>query len=80
MPKCELSVPTHVVLKIIKRLYDDDGLKGQDPFRSKLMSDFTKKKNKGFIYFISSYKNSLSGGAPPPQIYLLNIVTNKREL
>lgn len=83
MPKCELSVPTHVVLKIIKRLYDDDGLKGQDPFRSELMSDFTKKKNKGFIYFISSYKNSLSGGAPPPQIqavYLLNIVTNKREL
>jgi len=51
VPKCELRVPTHVILKIIKRLYDDDGLKGQDPFRSKLMSDFTKKKTK--VSFIS---------------------------
>ena len=51
MPKCELSVPTHVILKIIKRLYDDDGLKGQDPFRSKSISDFTEEKNKRFHLF-----------------------------
>ena len=50
-PKCVLSVPTHVILKIIKRLYDDDGLKGQDPFRSKLMSDFTEEKDKRFHLF-----------------------------
>lgn len=55
--------------------------KDETPLEANWCLTLQKKKNKGFIYFISSYKNSLSGVPPQIQaVYLLNIVTNKREL